>query len=58
MKEYSPHIVVVWSRESNEVAAVKEFSYKEDAEEKYNDLVLLHAAKIVLAKLVRSHGEG
>lgn len=55
-KEYNPHVIVVWT--SDTTVAVKEYSYKEDAEEKYQELVALHVQKIVLAKVVRSHGEG
>jgi hypothetical protein len=64
-KEYNPHVVVVWMsslRGSGSFAApfttvaVKEYPFKEDAEEKYNELI--HADKVVLAKVVKSHGEG
>ena len=55
-KEYNPHVVVVWT--SATTVAVKEYSYKEDAEEKYHQLTEMHVQKVVLAKVVRSHGEG
>lgn len=55
-KEYNPHMVIVWTT-AKEVA-IKEFSYKEDAESKYNEIVQLNAEKVVLAKLVKSHGQG
>jgi len=56
VKEYDPHVVIVWT--SPTTVAVKEFPYGEDAEEKYNELVQLHAQKVVLAKVIKSHGEG
>jgi len=55
-KEYNPHVIVVWT--SSETIAVQEYAYKEDAEEKYNELVQTHIQKIVLAKVIKSHGEG
>lgn len=55
-KEYNPHIIVVWTSPST--VAVKEYPYKEDAEEKYNELLQLGAVKVVLAKTIKSHGEG
>lgn len=55
-KTYEPHVIVVWT--SDTTVAVKEYSYKEDAVEKYNELREAHVQKVVLAKVVRSHGEG
>lgn len=55
-KKYDPHVVVVWPNSST--VAVKEFSHKEEAEEKYEELVQKHAPKVVLAQVVKSHGEG
>ena len=55
-KEYNPHVVIVWTGSTN--VAVQEYPYKEDAEEKYNEIVQLHVRKVVLAKIVKSHGEG
>lgn len=54
-KEYSPHIVVVWTSPTS--VAVKEFPYREDAEAKYQELVEAHQ-KVTLAKVTKSHGEG
>jgi len=54
-KTYEPHIVVVWTSDTS--VAVKEYSYKEDAEEKYNQVVQMHY-KVALAKVVKEHGEG
>lgn len=56
VKEYDPHVIVVWT--SPNAVAVQEYPYKEDAEEKYNDVVQAHAQKVVLAKIIKSHGEG
>lgn len=54
-KVYNPHIIVVWT--SSTTVAVKEYPYQEDAEEKYRELET-HVQKLVLAKVVRAHGEG
>ena len=56
VKEYAPHVIVVWT--SPTTVAVKEYPYKEDAEEKYNEVVQTHAQRVVLAKIIKSHGEG
>jgi len=56
-KTYEPHVIVVWASPTN--VAVQEFPYKEDAEEKYNEILPLRGfQKVVLAKIVRKHGEG
>jgi len=55
-KKYDPHVVIVWT--SDTTVAVKEYPYKEDAEEKYHQLTETHAQKVVLAQVVRVHGEG
>jgi len=55
-KEYNPHVIIVWTSET--AVAVKEYPYKEDAEEKYNEIVQLHPYKVVLAKVVKAHSEG
>jgi hypothetical protein len=59
-KQYAPHVVIVWIATPGRqvTVAVQEYPYKEDAEEKYNEIVQLYAQKVVLAKVVRSHGEG
>lgn len=58
-KQYNPHVVIVWTTATTATTVViKEFSYEEDARAKYEELVSLHAEKVVLAKVVRSHGEG
>jgi len=70
-KKYDPHVIVVWTPclsgkmrnrkleavEDTEVA-VQEYSYKEDAEEKYELLIQAGAPKVVLAKVIKAHGEG
>jgi len=56
VKDYDPHVVVVWT--SPTTVAVKEYPYREDAEEKYNEVVQAHAQKVVLAKIIKTHGEG
>ena len=55
-KEYNPHIIAVWT--SSTIVFVKEFPFKEDAEEKYRELLEVHTQKIVMAKVVKTHGEG
>jgi hypothetical protein len=59
-KKYDPHLVVVWihERSGQETVAVKEFSYKEDAEAKYLECVDRQIPKAALAKIIRAHGEG
>ena len=54
-KQYNPHVVVVWA--TNAMVA-QEFPHIEDAEDKYNEIVQTHPRKVVLAKVVRAHGEG
>ena len=54
-KTYEPHIII-WSSERN--GGIKEFAYKEDAFEEYFKLEALHTPKVILAKVVRQHGEG
>lgn len=54
-KKYDPHVVVVWT--SDTTIAAQEYSYKEDAEEKYEALTQSHF-KAVLAKVIKAHGEG
>ena len=64
-KEFNPHIVVIWLSDNKSVY-VKDYSYKQDAEEKYGQLEQLLAEigarakiqKIALAKIVKTHGEG
>lgn len=65
-KIYEPHFIIVWA--SVDVAidkggtkmevAVKEFPYKEDAYEQYNELIQKGVQKIALAKLIKKHVEG
>jgi len=55
-KEFNPHVVLLWG--NAKAIAVREFSFKEDAESLYEDAVQAHAFKVVLAKVVKSHGEG
>lgn len=55
VREYNPHVVVVWT--SATTIAAQEYSCKEDAEEKYEALVQARF-KVVLAKVVKAHGEG
>jgi len=55
-KEYNPHVVIVWTSPTQ--VAVQEYPYKEDAEEKYNDIAQLHVYKVVLAQRVKVHAEG
>jgi hypothetical protein len=59
-KTYEPHVIIVWVRPEigSEIAAVKEIPYREDAYEKYNNLIEGGATKIALAKVVKKHGEG
>jgi len=55
VKEFSPHIVV-WNGVAG--GGIQEFSYKEDADTVYEELVQKHTKKVTLAKVVKSHGEG
>ncbi|MFA5306641.1 MAG: hypothetical protein WC365_04270 [Candidatus Babeliales bacterium] len=55
-KTYEPHVIIVYA--TDKTMAVKEFSYKEDAYQKYNDILQVVGVKIVLAKVVKMHGEG
>lgn len=55
-KTYEPHIVIGWTAEGK--VGFEEFSYKEDALEKYYTAVELRLRKVILAKVVRQHGEG
>ena len=55
-KQYDPHVIVLWV--SDTTFAVKEFPFKEDAEEKYNEVVQTRVLKVVLAKVIKMHGEG
>jgi hypothetical protein len=57
-KTYEPHIVAVWI--SDKEVVVQEFPYKEDAIEKYQEIATRARGyqKVVLAKVVRKHGEG
>jgi len=55
-KMYEPMLVVVWT--SPTAVAVKEYPFREDAEDKYNELLQAHVPKVVLAKIIKSHGEG
>jgi len=55
-KEFSPHVVIFWGNAN--AITVREFSYKEDAEDLYEQLLQAHTQKAVLAKVVKAHGEG
>lgn len=55
-KTYAPHIIVVWT--SDTTVGAQLFPYKEDAEDKYQELVRRRVPKVVLAKVVKAHGEG
>jgi hypothetical protein len=54
-KTFQPHIILV---EQEGKLFVSEESYKEDAEARYEEYVQKHASKVVLAKVIRAHGEG
>jgi hypothetical protein len=56
MREYDPHVVVVWPTPSTVAAQV--YPCREDAEEKYNEIVQLRVQKVVLAKIIKADGEG
>lgn len=56
-KEYNPHIVAVWTSPDNFAVVVQEFPYKEDAETKYEEIVQRGVSKIILAKVIKVHGE-
>lgn len=58
-KKYDPHVVIIWLTAKD--VAVKEFSYKEDAQAKYDEIMATGARsfeQVALAKIVRVHGEG
>jgi len=55
-KTYEPHFIIVWT--SDVSVAVKEVPYKEDAYEKYNELIQKGVQRIALAKLIKKHMEG
>lgn len=65
-KTYEPYFIIVWvspnvsikRAEVPQGVAVKEFSYREDAYEKYEELIQRGAQRIALAKLVKKHVEG
>jgi hypothetical protein len=55
-KTYEPHIVIIPLK--GNAAIFEEFSYKEDAINMYLEVEAKHPSKIMLAKVVRQHGEG
>ena len=65
-KTYEPHFIIVWASTNVNIdkkgtaigVAVKEFPYKEDAYEKYNELIQKGIQEIALAKLIKKHVEG
>lgn len=54
-KTYEPYFVIVWTLAG---IIVREIPYKEDAYNKYEDLLQLGVKEIALAKLIKKHGEG
>jgi hypothetical protein len=55
-KTYEPHVVIAWTGEGR--IGLEEFPYKEDAFDKYNIAVAMRLRKVILARIVRQHGEG
>jgi hypothetical protein len=54
---FNPHVVII---QIDDIlpAQVKEYPFYEDALQKYLDLERIHPRKLILAKVVRQHGEG
>ena len=55
-KTYEQHVILIPLR--GNAAVFEEFSYKEDAIKEYFELESKHPSKVILAKVVRQHGEG
>lgn len=55
-REYSPHVIIAWSPEGK--VAIQDYSYYDEALDKYMELESLKCPKIILAKIIRQHGEG
>lgn len=56
-KDYMPHIIII-SISDDLPSQVKEFPNYDDALQMYLNLVEVHPRKLILAKVVRQHGEG